>query len=88
MFCQESLGKIKSRTFPKRVGPRIQSLENVDYLEQVNTSEWWKNNIRILINKIAMVGCCHLSLYTNGLVMSMRFIFDDDSNKVPCKKLF
>ena len=45
MFCQESLGKIKLRTFPKRVGPRILSLENVDYLEQVNTSEWWKNKI-------------------------------------------
>ena len=28
MFCQESLGKIK---FPKRVGPRILSLESVDY---------------------------------------------------------
>ena len=80
MFCQESLGKIKLRAFPKRVGPRILSLENVDYLEQVNTSNWWKNKIWILINKTAMVGCCNLSLYTNGLVMSMRFIFGDDWN--------
>ena len=30
-----------------------------------------------------MVGCCNLSLYTNGLVMSMRFIFGDDSNEMP-----
>ena len=31
MFSEESLGKIKFRAFPKRVGPRILSLENVDY---------------------------------------------------------
>ena len=32
-------------------------------LEQVNTTEWLKK-IRILISKIAMVGCCKL-LYAN-----------------------
>ena len=31
MFCEESLGKIKFRAFRKRVGPRILSLESVDY---------------------------------------------------------
>ena len=32
MFCEESLGKIKLRAFPKSVGPRIiLSLESVDY---------------------------------------------------------
>ena len=31
MFCEESLGKIKFRVFPERVGPRILSLESVDY---------------------------------------------------------
>ena len=31
MFRKESLGKIKFRAFPKRVGPRILSLESVDY---------------------------------------------------------
>ena len=31
MFCEESLGKIKFRAFPKRVGPQILSLESVDY---------------------------------------------------------
>ena len=30
-FCEESLGKIKVRAFPKRVGPRILSLESVEY---------------------------------------------------------
>ena len=31
MFCEESLRKIKFRAFPKSVGPRILSLESVDY---------------------------------------------------------
>ena len=31
MFCEESLGKITFRAFPKRVGSRILSLESVDY---------------------------------------------------------
>ena len=31
MFCEESLGKITFRAFPKRAGPRILSLESVDY---------------------------------------------------------
>ena len=44
--CEESLGKIKFRAFPKRVDPRILSLESVDYF---GTSEhYWvvetKNN--------------------------------------------
>ena len=30
-FCKESLGKIKLGAFPKRVGPRILSLESDDY---------------------------------------------------------
>ena len=68
MFCEESLGKIKFRAFPKRVGPRILSLESVDYL---GTSEhYWvvekKKKIRILISKAALVGCCKLSLYANA----------------------
>ena len=31
MFCEEIIGKIKFRAFPNRVGPRILSLESVDY---------------------------------------------------------
>ena len=31
MFCEESFGKVKFRAFLKRVGPRILSLESVDY---------------------------------------------------------
>ena len=33
-------------------------------LEQLNTTEWSKK-IRVLINKIAMIGCCKLSMYAN-----------------------
>ena len=31
MFCKESLAKIKFRAFSKHVGPRILSLQSVDY---------------------------------------------------------
>ena len=30
-FCEENLGKIEVRAFPKRVSPRILSLESVEY---------------------------------------------------------
>ena len=67
MFCEESLGKIKLRAFPRRVGPRILSLESVDYFR---TNEHYRvvgKKKGILISKIAMVGCCKLlSLYANG----------------------
>ena len=33
MFWGESLGKIKFRAFPEQVGPRILSLESVNYFE-------------------------------------------------------
>ena len=77
--CKESLGNIKFRAFPKRVCPRILSLESVDYF---GTSEHYcvvqKKKIRILISNTAMVGCCKLSCMQMDLVMSVQFIFDDD----------
>ena len=65
MFCEESLRNIKFRGFPKRVGPRILSLERVDYF---GASEHYREvgKKRMLISKTAMVGCCKLSLYANG----------------------
>ena len=76
MFCKESLGKIKFRAFPKQVGPRILSLENVDYFGTlVNTTEESKENKDL--SKTVMVGSCKLSLYANALAMSMQFIFAD-----------
>ena len=77
--CKESLGNIKFRAFPKRVCPRILSLESVDYF---GTSEHYcvvqKKKIRILISNTAMVGCCKLSCMQMALVMSVQFIFGDD----------
>ena len=43
---------------------------------------------KIFFSKTAMVWCCKLSLYANGLVRSMGFIFGDDWNDVPCNSLF
>ena len=65
MFCEESLGKIKFKAFPKRVGPRIPSLESVDFFG--TTEHYWVvwKKIRILISTIALLGCCKLSLYAN-----------------------
>ena len=65
MFREESLGKIKFRAFPKRVGPRILPLESVDYFGA--SEHYWvvEKKIRFWISKIAMVGCCKLSLYAN-----------------------
>ena len=77
MFCEESLGKIKFRAFPKRVGPRILSLQSVDYFEQVNTTKWSKKR-RILISKTAMVGVVNFHCMQMGLVISMQFIFGDN----------
>ena len=77
-FAKKAKGKIKFRAFSKYVGPRILSFESVDYF---GTSEHYRvveKKIRILISKIAMVGCCKLSLYASGLVMRIRFIFGDD----------
>ena len=58
-------------------------------LEQLSEHALLSGRKKIRINsKTAMVGCCKLSLYPNGLVMSMSFIFGDDLNDVPCKSLF
>ena len=67
MFCEERLGKIKFRAFPKRVGPRILSHESADYF---GTSELpsGRKKIRTLISKIAMVGCGELSRYVNEVL--------------------
>ena len=59
------LGKTKFRAFPKRVGPRILSLESVDYFGASEHHWVVEKKNRILISKIAVVGCCKLSLYAN-----------------------
>ena len=85
MLCEESLGKIKFSAFPEQVGPQI-----LPSLDCFGTSEHYRgrNKRRILISKTAMVGCCKLTFYANGLVMSMQFIFNNDWNDLSCKSLF
>ena len=73
MFCEESLGKIKFRTFPKRVVHEFYRLKVLITLEQVNTTEWSKKNKNLnrnlmLISKIVMVGCGKLSRYANEVL--------------------
>ena len=52
-------------------------LKTLITLEQVNTTEWSKENKNL--SKTVMVGCCKLSLYaTLDLAMSMQFIFGAD----------
>ena len=60
MFCEESLAKIKFRAFPKRVGPRILSLESVEYFGTSEHYQVVRKKIRLLISKTAMVRCCKL----------------------------
>ena len=64
MFCEESLRKIKFRNVSVHEFYRLKALIT---LEQVNTTDW-SEKIGILISKIAMVGCCKLSLYANGIL--------------------
>ena len=56
MFCEESLGNIKFRAFPKRVGPPILSLESIDYYG-TREHNWVVEKIEILISKTTVVGC-------------------------------
>ena len=55
MFCEESLGNIELRAFPKRVAPRILSFESVDYFGA--SEHYWvvEKKIRILITQISMI---------------------------------
>ena len=63
MFCEKNLGKIIFRALDSV--HEFYRLKALITLEQVNTTEWSKKII-ILISKTAMVGCCKLSLHTNG----------------------
>ena len=79
MFCEESLGRLNLELFRNVSVHEFYRLKASISLEQVNTTEWSKKKIRILISKIAMVGCCKLiHCMQMSLVMSMRSIFGDD----------
>ena len=77
MFCEESLGRLNLELFLNMSVNESYRLKALITLEQVNTTEWLKK-IRILISKIAMVGCCKLiHCMQMSLVMSMQFISSD-----------
>ena len=61
------------RTFRERVGPRILLLESVDYF---GTSECFTENFDG--EAIDWSGVVNFPCVKMSLVMSMRFIFDDD----------
>ena len=85
MFCKESLGKIKFRAFPKRVGPWILSLESVDYF---GTSEHYlvvKKKEESYLAKLRWSGVVNFHFMQMASVMRIRFIFGNDWNDVPCK---
>ena len=71
IFSEESLGKIKFRAFPKRVGPRIISLESVDYF---GTSKHY----RTLLSgdrKKKTEFCCKSVLFVKMLVPFRYFFY-------------
>ena len=83
---KQALAKITVRAFPKRVGPRILSLESVDYsVEQVNTTDCGrKKKIRILImikTKIVLHFCGETSRGVAKHVFSTSFPGFSPTNK-------
>ena len=88
MFCDESLGKIKLRAFPKRVGPRILSLESVDYFGA--SEHYWvvEKKKESELTKLRWSGVVNFHCMQMSLGISKRFIFGDDWKDVPCKSLF
>ena len=88
MFCEESLGKIKFRAFRKRVGPRILSLESVDYFGA--SEHYWVvgKKKESELAKLRWSGVVNFHCMQMSLGMNKRFIFGDDWKDVPCKSLF
>ena len=73
------LRKIKFRAFPKRVGPRILSLESLDYFgASEHYTEWSKKNKNLKLAKLRWSGVVNFHCMQISLVMSIRFIFGDD----------
>ena len=82
MFCEESLGKIKFRAIREGVGPRILSLESVDYFGA--SQHYWEYELL----KLPWSGVVNFHCMQMSLGMSVWFIFGDDFKDVPCKSLF
>ena len=86
----------KHATTPNIVGATMETSRSTNFIAWKRWLIWskWtllngrkKKKIRIWISKIAMVGCCKLSLYANES-WDEHAIFGDDRKAVPCKSLF
>ena len=88
IFRLTNLAFLRVRVIPTEILSiqELYRLKALITLEQVNTTEWSNKKKRSFLVKL--VWCCKLSLYANGLVRSMGFIFGDDRNDVPCNSLF
>ena len=71
---REGQSKLRFRDFPERVGPRILSLENVDFF---GTSEYFGGRKKSNLNKqkTNWSGVVNFHCMQMSLEMSMRFIF-------------
>ena len=56
---------MRFRAFAERVGPRIFSLESVDYFGTSEQQQQQQKNRRLLISKTSMVRLTGLALYAN-----------------------
>ena len=72
------LGKIKFRTFPKRVGLRILSLESVDFFGAREHYLSCRKQTESSLAKLRWSGVVIFQCMQMSVVMSMRFIFGDD----------
>ena len=66
---------MRFRDFPERVGPRILSLERVD---NFGRSELFSGRKKTLSAKADWSGVVNFYCMQMRLVISVRFIFDDD----------
>ena len=93
MFCEESSGKIKEslnlELFRNVSVHEFYRLKALITLEQVNITECSKKKKKeYQLAKLRWSGVVNFHCMQMILVMSMRFIFGDDRNEVPCKSLF
>ena len=92
MFCEESSGKIKEslnlELFQNVSVHQFYRLKALITLKQVNFTECSKKKEESELAKLRWSGVVNFHCMQMTLVMSMRFIFGDDRNEVPCKSLF
>ena len=89
IFRLTNLAFLRARVIPTEILSiqELYRLKALITLEQVNKHYWVVEQKKDLF-LVKLVWCCKLSLYANGLVRSMGFIFGDDWNEVSCNSFF